>query len=70
MGSNRLAKQSFGLFKICKDYILFELFLWKKKEERRRKKMNKIKFSTLVFSIVLKVSITFTVDIASEWQGK
>ena len=29
----RLARKSFGAFKICKDHILFELFLWKKKKK-------------------------------------
>ena len=35
MGSNRLARHSFGMLKICKDRLLFELCLWKKKEEER-----------------------------------
>ena len=35
---NRLAEQSFGMFHIHKDRILFELFLWKEKEERKKKK--------------------------------
>ena len=50
MECNRLARQSFGMLKIRKDRILFELCLWEKKEEEeeeeeeeeRRKKMNKI----------------------------
>ena len=37
MGSNRLARQSFGMLKTCKDRILFELCLWEKKEEIRKK---------------------------------
>ena len=65
MGSNRVARQSFGMLKICKDHILFELCLWKKKE--RRKKMNKSKFSSFGFSNLLKVSGTFGVDIALEY---
>ena len=32
-GSNKLARQSFGMLKINKDRILFELCLWKKKKE-------------------------------------
>ena len=36
-------------------------------EERRRKKMNKIEFSSLLFSNLLKVSGTFGVDIALEY---
>ena len=35
MGSNKLARQSFGVFKIRKYRILLELCLWNKKEERR-----------------------------------
>ena len=33
MECNRLARQSFGMLKIRKDRILFELCLWEKKEE-------------------------------------
>ena len=65
MGSNRLARQSFGMLKIRKDRILFELCLWEKKEERR-KKMNKIEIFKFGFSNLLKVNGTFGVDIALE----
>ena len=65
MGSNRLARQSFGMFKICKDCILFELFMWKKKERKKRNKMEIFKFG---FSNLLKVSGTFGADIALEYQ--
>ena len=59
MGSNRLARQSFGMLKIRKDRILFELCLWKKKEEEeeeeeRRKKMNKIEIFKFGFFILVK----------------
>ena len=43
MGSNRLARQSFGMLKIRKDRILFELCLWEKKKERKKKKKEKKK---------------------------
>ena len=51
MGSKRLDRQSFGMLKIRKHRILFELCLWKKKkeeeeeeeEERRRRKKKKKK---------------------------
>ena len=66
MGSNRLARQLFGMLKICKDRILFELCLWKKKEEERRKKMSKIEIFKLGFLNLLNVSGTFVVDIALE----
>ena len=58
------------MFKICKDHILFELCLWKKKEERikerrkkkkelkkeerRRKKRNKIESFKFVFFKLVK----------------
>ena len=56
MGSNRLARQSFGMLKICKDHILFELCLWEKKEEEeeRKKKMNKIEFFKFGFFKLVK----------------
>ena len=59
MESNRLARQSFGMLKIRKDSILFELHvcLWKKKGERkkeRRKKMNKIEIFKLGFFKLVK----------------
>ena len=62
MGSNRLARQSFGMLKIRKDRILFELCLWEKKEERRkkkeeerrRKKMNKIEIFKFGFFKLVK----------------
>ena len=41
MGSNRLVRNSFGMLKIGKDRILFELCLWKKKEKRGKKEINK-----------------------------
>ena len=41
MECNWLARQSFGMLKIRKDPILFELCLWEKKERRRRKKKKK-----------------------------
>ena len=46
------------MFKICIHYILFKLCLAKKK------KMNKIESSCLVFSTMLKVSRTFSVHLA------
>ena len=63
MESNRLARQSSGLLKICKDRVLFELYLWKK-VRKKRKKMNKIKIFKLFYSNLFKVSGTFGVDIA------
>ena len=59
MGSNKLARQPFGMLKISKDLILFELCLWKKKEKRkkkieRRKKMNKIKIIKFAFFQLVK----------------
>ena len=36
MESDRVAKQSFGTLKFRKDRILFELCMWKKKEERKK----------------------------------
>ena len=41
MESNRLARQSFGMLKIRKDSILFELCQWKKKEEEKRRNKKK-----------------------------
>ena len=58
MDCNRLARQSFGMLKICKNCVLFYLRLWKKKEERKRK-MNKIEIFMFGFSNLLKVSGTF-----------
>ena len=37
MERNRLARQLFAMLKIRKDHILFELCLWKEKEEEERK---------------------------------
>ena len=59
MGSNRVARQSFGMLKIRKDRILFELCLWKKKkkekkEKERRKKMNKIEIFNFGFFKLVK----------------
>ena len=56
MGSNRLAKHSFGMLKICRNSVLFELhvYLWIKKERRRRKKMNKIKHFKFGFFKLVK----------------
>ena len=62
MGSNRLARQSFGMLKTRKDRILFELCLWEKKErkkerkkkEERRKKMNKIEIFKFGFFKLVK----------------
>ena len=67
MGSNRLARQSFGMLKIRQDHILFELCLWEKKERRRRKKKNKIEIFEFGFSNLLKVSGTYGVEIALEY---
>ena len=47
------------MLKICRKVVLFELCLWKKKEERRWTRLN---FSSLVLSILLMVSKTFGVD--------
>ena len=74
MGRNRLARHSFGVLKICKDLILFELCLWKKKERKKERKkeeeerrLTKSKFSSLFFSNLLKFSGTFELDIALEY---
>ena len=54
------------MLKICKNYVLFELCLWKKKEEEgRRRKINKIENFKFGFSNFLKVSGTFGVNITS-----
>ena len=74
MGSNWLAKQSFGCLKFTKTvYFLSYICLWNKKEERRRKKkeeerrkMNKIEILKFGFSNLLKISGTFGVKIALE----
>ena len=51
MKSNKLAKQSFGILKICKDRALIELLLWQKKESKKeRKYMNIIKIFKFGFS--------------------
>ena len=50
---NRLAEQSFGMFNIHKDYILFKLCLAKKKE-RSRKSMNKINIFKFHFLDLVK----------------
>ena len=60
MGSNRLARQSFGMVKFYKDCILFEFCLWKKK---RKIEDEKNRNSCLIFSNLLKVSGNFGVDI-------
>ena len=64
MGRIRLARQSFGMQKICKDCILFGLIPWKKKEqEKNEDEQNEIlKF----FLNLLKVSGTFGVDTVLE----
>ena len=36
MESNTLARQSFGMLKICKDCILIELCPWEKKERKKK----------------------------------
>ena len=41
MECNRVARQSFGMLKIRKDRILFELCLWEKKERKKKKKKKK-----------------------------
>ena len=51
------------MLKICKDRVLFELRLWKKKQEKR-KKMNKIEIFKFAFSTMLNVSGTSGEDIA------
>ena len=61
-----LAEQSFGVVNTCTHRIVFELCLIKEEEEERRKKMNKSKFSCLVFSTLLNVSGVFRVDLAIE----
>ena len=48
---------------ICMHTIVFELSL---SEKERKKKMNKIKFLLVVFSPLIKVSETYTVDLAIE----
>ena len=63
MESNRLSRQSFGMFKICKDRILFELCPWKK--ERKKKDEQNRNFHIWFFNL-LKVSGKFEVDIALE----
>ena len=61
MESNRLARQSFGMFKFCKDHIHvhFELILWKKKKVEERR-WTKSKFPSLVFSTLLRPVRTST----------
>ena len=61
MGSNRLARQSFGMFKVRKDRILFKLFLSKKKEIR---KMNKIEIFKFGFLDSVKGWRTFRLKLA------
>ena len=41
MESNRLARQLLGMLKICKDHMLFELCLGRKKEKEERKTKKK-----------------------------
>ena len=55
------------MLKIRKKCILFELCLWKKKGDEE-KRSTKLKFSTLVFSNLLKVSETFGADITLEHE--
>ena len=66
MESYRLARESFGMPKILKDCMLFELCQWKKKDEERRKEMKKIEIFKLGFSSLLEVSETCGVDKALE----
>ena len=47
LGSSRLARQSFGMFKISKNHKLFELFLWKKKEDEENRTFQ-LRFLNLV----------------------
>ena len=55
MESNRVARESFGMLKFCKDHVLFELCLWNKKEKgERRKKMNKIEIFKFGFFKLVK----------------
>ena len=49
MGSNRSASQSFGMLKTRKDRVLYELCLWKRKEEEKKEKMNKIEIFNFGF---------------------
>ena len=72
MGNNRVARQSFGVFKIHKNHILFGAMSVEEETRRkkdRRKKMNKIQIFKLGFSKLLKVSGTFGVDIALEYYS-
>ena len=48
---------------ICMHTIVFKLSL---SEKERKKKMNKIRFLLMVFSTLIKVSETYTVDLAIE----
>ena len=73
MASNRLARQPFGMLKIRKDDILFELCLWEKKESKRKKKEDEQNrnLTSWFFSNLLNVSGTFGVNIALEYtKGK
>ena len=41
MEINRVARQSFGILKIRKDRIIFELCLWKKKQKKKEDEQNR-----------------------------
>ena len=36
MDCNRLARESFGMLKICKNLVLFELCSWKKNKKKKK----------------------------------
>ena len=59
MDSNRLARQSLGMLKICK-YLILLSSAW----EEERREMNKIEIFKFGFSNLLKVNGTFGVDVA------
>ena len=67
MDCDRLARQSFGMLKICKNHIhsTFELCLWKKKMKKKEgEKVEAFKFG---FSNLLTVGETFGVDVALDY---
>ena len=57
-----VAEQSFGIYNVCVHTIIFELNL----SERERKNVNKIETLHMIFLNLLKVSGTYTVDLAIE----
>ena len=68
MNCNRLARQSFGMLKIQKNRVLLSYACGRRrKKEKERTKMNKIKICKFGFSNLLKVIGIFGVDITLEY---